>query len=88
MSFKNKIIKHLLLILVAGIAFTACKIYKELERHLKEKKSELSPEKVMDILKTIYKITITTPYSKSKHARLLIKNDEQRVLMDLFNLDI
>jgi transposase len=69
------------------IAFTACKIYKELERQLKEKKSELSPEKVIDILKTIYKITITTPYSKSKHARLLIKNDEQRKLMELFNLD-
>jgi len=69
------------------IAFTACKIYKELERQLKEKKSQLSPEKVIDILKTIYKITITTPYSKSKHARLLIKNDEQRELMELFNLD-
>ena len=69
------------------IAFTACKIYKELERQLKEKKSELSPEKVIDILKTIYKITITTPYSKNRYARLLIKNDEQRELMELFNLN-
>jgi transposase len=69
------------------IAFTACKIYKELERQLKEKKLDLSAEKVIDILKTIYKVTITTPYSSTKHSRLLIKNEEQEKLMELFNLE-
>jgi len=68
------------------IAFTACKIYKELEKQLKEKKSALSPEKAIDILKTIYRITITTPYSKTKYTRLLIKNEEQEQLIELFNL--
>jgi transposase len=55
------------------IAFTACKIYKELERQLKEKKSALSPEKVIDITKTIYRITITTPYSKAKYTKTAYK---------------
>ncbi|WP_276505089.1 IS1634 family transposase [Terrimonas pollutisoli] len=70
------------------IAFTACKIYKELERQLKTKKSGLSAEKAMDILKTIYRITITTPYSKNKYSRLVIKNEEQSELVELFNLEI
>ena len=48
------------------IAFAACKVYKELERQLKIKKSELSPEKAIDILKTIYGITIQLPQSKKK----------------------
>jgi len=69
------------------ISFAACIIYKELERQLKEKKSRLSPEKVIEILKTIYSITITTPYSKSKYTRLLIKTDEQTQLLKLFEID-
>lgn len=68
------------------IAFAACKIYKELERQLKNKKSDLSVEKTIDILKTIYRLTITTPYSKTKYSRLLIKNEEQIELLELFNL--
>ncbi|MET3047525.1 IS1634 family transposase, partial [Flavobacterium covae] len=44
-----------------GISFCACKIYKELERQLKEKQSNLSPEKVIDILKTIYQVSFETP---------------------------
>lgn len=68
------------------IAFTACKIYKELERQLKEKKSHLSAEKAIDILKTIYRVTITTPYSKTKYTKMLIKNSEQEKLLNLFNL--
>jgi len=68
------------------IAFVSCKIYKELERRLKEKKSDLSAEKAIDILKTIYRLTITTPYSNTKHTRLLIKTEEQSQLLELFNL--
>ncbi len=67
------------------IAFAACKVYKELERQLNEKKVNLSPEKAIDILKTIYSLTITTPYSHNKHTRLLIKNQEQSDLLKLFN---
>ena len=68
------------------ISFVACKIYKELERQLKEKKSSLSPEKAIDILKTIYQVSIQTPYSATKHRRLFIKNQEQRDLIELFEL--
>lgn len=68
------------------IAFAACKVYKELERQLKRKKANLSPEKAIDILKTIYALTITTPYSHTKHTRLLIKNQEQYDLLKLFDL--
>jgi len=68
------------------IAFAACKVYKELERQLNRKKANLSPEKAIDILKTIYALTITTPYSDTKHTRLLIKNQEQSDLLKLFNL--
>lgn len=68
------------------IAFTACKIYKELERQLYEKRVSISPEKAINILKTIYSISITTPYSHTKHTRLLIKSQEQSNLLKLFNL--
>jgi transposase len=68
------------------IAFCAYKIYKELERQLKEKGSSLTPEKAIDIAKTIYKITITTPYSKTKQTRLFKPSEDQQNLLKLFNL--
>jgi transposase len=68
------------------IAFAACKVYKELERQLNQRQANLSPEKAINILKTIYSMTITTPYSHNKHTRLLIKNQEQSDLLKLFNL--
>ena len=68
------------------IAFCAYKIYKELERQLKEKQSALSPEKVIDILKTINAITIKSPYSENKATRLLLKKEEQIELLKLFKI--
>ena len=68
------------------ISFTACKIYKELERQLKLKQSNLSPEKVIDILKTIYKVSFETPFSNNIYQRLLVKTDEQKEIIDLFEL--
>ncbi len=68
------------------IAFVACKIYKELERQLTVMKAGLSPEKAIDILKTIYQISIRLPYSNNKHSRLLIKNDEQQRLLEMFGM--
>jgi transposase len=68
------------------IAFCAYKIYKELERLLKEKKAGLSPEKAFDILKTIYKVTITLPYSKTKASRLFLPAEEQQNLLKLFQI--
>lgn len=66
------------------IAFCAYKIYKELERQLKEKGSSLTPERAIEIANTIYKITIQTPISKLTETRLYLPNDEQQRLLDLF----
>ncbi|MFN9862895.1 MAG: transposase, partial [Bacteroidota bacterium] len=68
------------------IAFCAYKIYKELERQLKGKEAGLSPEKAIDILKTIYQLTIITPYSKQKESRLYLPNTEQQNLLKLFSI--
>ncbi len=67
------------------IAFAACKLYKELERQLKEKKSGLSAEKAIDILKTIYGITIQLPQSKQYKMMLLDKTEEQKSILRLFS---
>ncbi len=67
------------------IAFAACKVYKELERQLKNKKSNLSPQKVIDILKTIYAITITLPQSKEKKLMLLDKTEAQKIILKMFS---
>jgi len=47
----------------------------------------LSPEKAIAIFKTIYALTIVTPYSQPRYTRLLIKNDEQAQLLQIFELD-
>ncbi len=66
------------------IAFTACKIYKELERQLNVGKVGLSPEKAIDILKTIYEISIRSPHSGTCQSKLLIKNEEQETILKFF----
>lgn len=68
------------------ISFAACKIYKELERQLNLKQSKLSPEKAIDIIKTIYKASFETPFSNNVHHRLVIKTEQQKHLLDLFKL--
>jgi transposase len=66
------------------LAFVAYKIYKELERLLKEKQSTLSPEKAIEIAKTIYSIQAIKPNSKEVFEKTLLLNDEQRNLIHLF----
>jgi transposase len=66
------------------IAFAAYKIYKELERQLIVKKAGLSPEKAIDIAKTIYCIRITTQKTKEVIIKHLYLTDEQRYLAKLF----
>lgn len=68
------------------IAFCAYKVYKELHRQLKDKRLSISPEKAIDILKTIYRASIVTPYSKNKESRLFLPNDEQRLLLKAFEI--
>jgi transposase len=56
--------------------FVACKIFKELERQLRLKKSELSPEKIIEILQGIFEITAITP-DKTVHKKTLFLSEEQ-----------
>lgn len=70
------------------ISFAACKIYKELERQLKEKKAAYSVQQAIDIVKTIYKASIQTPYSNNIYHRLLLKTQDQRDIARLFALEI
>lgn len=67
------------------IAFVAYKIYKELERQLKEKKSSLSPEKAIEIAKTIYAVRVKHPITKEITYLTHIKTEEQNNLAKLFD---
>lgn len=64
------------------ISFVAYKVYKELERQLKELHSKLSPEKAIEIAKTIYQIKATLK-GESIYQILLI-TEEQKNLAQLF----
>jgi transposase len=66
------------------ICFIAYKIYKELERQLKIKESKLSPEKTIEIAKTIYSIKALKPLTNELFEKTLLLNDEQRELIKLF----
>lgn len=64
--------------------FVAYKVYKELERQLKEKRSDLSPEKVIEILQSIYEIEATSPDNKTYKKRILTSEEHLKV-QKLFN---
>ena len=66
------------------IAFVAYKVYKELERQLKLKKSGISPEKAIEIAKTIYSVKIVTPNEKHTLSKTILVTDEQKYLAKLF----
>jgi len=68
------------------IAFVAYKVYKELERQLKQLNSKLSPEKAIEIASTIYAIKGVKPLSNEVIQQTLILSEEQKQLMELFNL--
>lgn len=63
--------------------FAAYKVYKELERLLKEKKSALSPEKVIEIIQNIYQISLLTPNNELIEQTIIL-SEEQRHVQDLF----
>ena len=67
------------------IAFVAYKIYKELERQLKEKKANLSPEKAIEIAKTIYRIRVMIPKTGETVTKTLLLKEEQKNLAKIFN---
>jgi hypothetical protein len=66
------------------IAFAAYKVYKELERRLSETKAGISPEKAIEIAKTIYSIKIESPLNKETIDHTLLLNNEQMYLAKIF----
>lgn len=66
------------------INFVAYKVYKELERQLKEKQANISCEQAIDIAKTIYAIEIKDPTNGNTSRETLLLNEEQRNLAELF----
>ena len=67
------------------LTFVAYKVYKELERQLKEKKSDLSPEKVIEILQSIYQIEIKNPINNESIKKTILLTDEHRQIQTLFD---
>jgi transposase len=67
------------------LTFVAYKVYKELERQLKEKKSNLSPEKVIEISQSIYQIEIKNPQNKELIKQTILITEEHFTLKSLFS---
>ncbi len=70
------------------IAFCAYKIFKELERQLKLNKTKISAEKAIDLMKTIYKISVELPKSSNSSSFIFAPNDQQQELLKIFKLNI
>ena len=66
------------------IAFAAYKVYKELGRQLKDKKSTLSPEKAIEIAKTIFSVQVKLVESDETKSKTIYTRAEQKNLADLF----
>lgn len=64
--------------------FVAYKVYKELERQLKEMKSDLSAQKTIEIAQNIYQIKAVTPNNETI-SKTIILTEEQRKIQKLFN---
>ena len=68
------------------IAFASYKLYKELERQLKEKNADITVEKAIDLMKTIFKITIELPLSKNKKEIIFAADNAQKELLRIFEV--
>lgn len=65
--------------------FVAYKVYKELERYLKNKNVDWSPEKVIEILQNIYQIEVFLPNTNELYRRVLLLTDEQKKIAKIFD---
>ena len=67
------------------IAFVAYKVYKEVERQFKLKKSDINPERAIEIPKTIYAQKVVTPLNNELLSKMISLSDEQKGLAKLFD---
>ena len=70
------------------LAFCSYKLYKELERQLKIKGSELSIEHALSIMKTIYQVDVVLPKAKKDVKIIFPLNLEQKALLKNFKIQI
>lgn len=70
------------------IAFAACKLYKELERQLKEKQSPYSVQQTLEILKSIFGIKVRLPTSGEYKMIPLAKQEDQKYILQLFSIHL
>ncbi len=68
------------------ITFAAYKIYKELERQLKERGSIYTPEQVIHLAQTIYQVQVKLPESKEHISKILLLTGEHKLLAKIFDL--
>jgi phage terminase large subunit GpA-like protein len=66
------------------ITFASYKLYKELERQLKINQMSWSPEKAIDIAKTIYAVRVKLPYSPEVLEQVVMNRPEQQELAAFF----
>ena len=67
------------------ICFVAYKIYKELERIIKEKNIDLSVGKVLDAVKTITTIRVQMSENEEIYTKTLVLTDKHRAIRSLFD---
>jgi transposase len=75
---RNRIESHIC------ICFTAYSIYKELERMLRKNKLNISPQRAVELTKTIYALDVILPKSKRQETITLSLDNEQTKLWKLF----
>jgi transposase len=68
------------------LVFCAYKVYKELERQLKEKKTPLSITQTIEIMLTFFQVSFKHSLTGEKINKLLLRTEEQKYLAKLFSL--
>lgn len=70
------------------ISFVSYKIYKELERQLKIREAPFSAERAIEIMKTIYGLTLQNPHNKKTKNMIFAQKENQRKLLELFKINL
>ncbi len=78
---KHRIEAHLI------IAFASYKLYKELERQLHDKQMNLSAEKAIEIMQSIFAVQTTLPVSGKSVELIMAKTAEQQNLLRQFKIE-
>jgi transposase len=67
------------------LSFAAYKLYKELERQLKEKEATISPLTAIEIAENIFEVSIKLPQNGKIKKKVILLTEEQKLLNTIFN---